>query len=263
MYQAKGNDVLKRHHLITEAAAEMAGESDLVQQDFYCNKLWKKTDPRRQATLKEVRSRGLQCSRQMPSTDMPPRSSFALDKAPQLDWDNLIHGQQTHRNKLLFEEILSGALAIWQEEREENQLDWNSPFDFSVPILRWIQGSRYSLFNSASVPESAEEIISTLHRLAFPNQRASRGSSFTRSFAYCLKDKICVQKARKDRNAHLLHSGVRQSLQLSCPKRGRERNNNPQWAVKWPGHYHSVRQICKSESCDGSRKDSILQTRKS
>ena len=24
--------------------------------------------------------------------------------------------------------------------------------------------------------------------------------------------------------------------------------------MKWPGHYYSVRQICKSESCDGSRK---------
>ena len=103
---------------------------------------------------------------------MPSNSSFALDKAIQLDWDNLCHGQQTHSNKLLSEEILSSALAIWQDGREETQLDWNNPSEFSYPILRWIQGSRYALFNSAPVPESAEEIISTLHRLAFPNQKS-------------------------------------------------------------------------------------------
>jgi len=257
MYQAKGNDVLKRHDLITEAAAEMAGESDLAQANFYCNKLWKKTDPRRQAILKEARSRGLQFSRQMLSTAVPPSSSSALDKTPQLDWDYFFHGQQTHSNKLLFEEILPGALAVWQEEREENQLYWNSPSDFPTPILRWIQGSRHALFDSASVPESAEKIISALHRLAFPNQKSVTRQPLHEIIRVLLESQNdCVQEARKNRNAHLLHSGVGQSLQLSCPKCGREhKDNNPQWAVKWPGHYHSVRQICKSELCDGSRKN--------
>lgn len=63
MYRVKSNGVLKRQDLITEATSEMAGEGDLAQAIFYCNKLWKKTDPRRQTTLKRVRSRDLQFSR--------------------------------------------------------------------------------------------------------------------------------------------------------------------------------------------------------
>lgn len=39
-------DVLKRHDLMIEAATEMAGESDLAQAILYCNKPWKKTEPR-------------------------------------------------------------------------------------------------------------------------------------------------------------------------------------------------------------------------
>ena len=140
-----------------------------------------------------------------------------------------------------------------KRERKPNWIGTVHP-NFLPPSL---QGSRHALFNSAPVPESAEKIISTLHRLAFPNLKSVTRQLLHEIIRVLLeRQNDCVQKVRKNRNAHLLHSGVGQSHQLSCPKCGRERNNNnSQWAVKWPGHYYSVRQICKSESCDGSRKD--------
>lgn len=72
MYQIQSNDVLKRHDLIIEAATEMAGESDLAQAILYCNKPWKKADPRPSSNSEGgSQRRGLHFSRQMLSTAVP------------------------------------------------------------------------------------------------------------------------------------------------------------------------------------------------
>ena len=54
----------------------------------------------------------------MLNTAVPPSSSSALDKAPQLDWDNYFNGKQTHSNELLSEEDTPGlAVCHLQTER--------------------------------------------------------------------------------------------------------------------------------------------------
>lgn len=73
-YQIQSNDVLKRHDPIIEAATEMAGESDLAQAILYCNKPWKKADPRPSSSSEGgLQRRGLHFSRQMLSTAVPTK----------------------------------------------------------------------------------------------------------------------------------------------------------------------------------------------
>jgi hypothetical protein len=55
---------------------------------------------------------------------------------------------------------------------------------------------------------------------------------------------------RQKKKAHLLHSGVGQLVRVHCPKCGWERDDtNPQWAVKWPGHYYLALFTCEWASC--------------
>jgi hypothetical protein len=105
-----------------------------------------------------------------------------------------------------------------------------------MPILRWIQGSRYALFNTSPVPDSKEKMMVTLHRLAFPERKEKEGLPLdeiiwrliTRQSVQ-VKAMTCMQKKK----AHLLHSGVGQLVRVHCPKCGWERDDtNPQWAVK-------------------------------
>lgn len=196
MYQAKGNDVLKRHDLITEAAAEMAGESDLAQANFYCNKLWKKTDPRRQAILKEARSRGLQFSRQMLSTAVPPSSSSALDKTPQLDWDNFFLGSRhiatnCYSRKYSRVPLRSGK----KRERKTNFIGTVHPTSLPPSLDGFKDHDMLCLIlhQCQNLPRKSSPRFIDWH---FQTKRASRGSPFTKSFGYCLKAKMIVFRKR-------------------------------------------------------------------
>lgn len=172
IYQQKGNKVLIRQDVITKAAANMAGVGYLVKPNFYRDKLWSRDNPQRSAALKEVRDLAQQLGPQpLRETILSPSITSTFNKATPIVWSNLWDDQPTYSNNVLAEEILPAALAFWRNtEGNEQQFNWRSPSDLPLPVLKWLQGSRYALFNSVSVPESNNEIIKAIHRLAFETQ---------------------------------------------------------------------------------------------
>ena len=124
MYQIQSNDVLKRHDLIIiQAATEMAGESDLAQAILYCNKPWKKADPRPSSNSEGgSQRRGLHFLRQMLSTAVPTKLKLCTRQAPKLDWGHSIfHGPYTRSNKLLSGEITPGCPLRSGKKRERER----------------------------------------------------------------------------------------------------------------------------------------------
>lgn len=267
MYQQKGSSVLKRHDLITEAAAGMAGENQLVRANFYREKLWKRDDPRRLAAFAEAGKRGAQLSPYPFSTMVSSSSNSRPDDAVPLTWDNIWDEQPIHNNRVLADEILPATLAVWSGKRSGQRLDWHKLSDLPLPILRWLQGSRYALFGSVPVPESEDSIISMLCELAFEAQPVQR-PPLQRILQGLVENQArCVKSVGEKPHSDRLHSGVGQTLVISCPTCAWESTDkNPRWAVTPPGHYYCRQHICKSEVCKGGRKGfypkdwSILRT---
>jgi hypothetical protein len=141
MCEQRGNDILRRHDLLTQAAVEMAGEDGLAHPDLFAQKLWKRDDPRRAMILKEVREINLQIelSRQPQSVSMRSVQSSAPNESRNLTWATLFDETETHSNLQLADKVLPDALKVWDGTLKPF-LSWEHPSDLPMPILRWIQG---------------------------------------------------------------------------------------------------------------------------
>jgi hypothetical protein len=183
VWQQRGNDILRRHDLHTQAAVEMAGEDGLGHPEFFAQKLWKRDDPWRAMILKEVREINLQIelSRQPQSVSMLSVQSSAPNESRNLTWATLFDETETHSNLQLADKVLPDALKVW-EGTLKPFLNWKHPSNLPMPILRWIQGSRYALFDISPVPDSKERMMVTLHRLAFPERKEKEGLPLDKSF---------------------------------------------------------------------------------
>lgn len=98
MYQQKGSSILKGYDLITEAAAEMAEENQIVRANFYRERVWKRNDPRRLAALAEARKRSAQLLPYSLSTMVLSSSNSRPDDAVPLTVQNLRDEQPIHSN---------------------------------------------------------------------------------------------------------------------------------------------------------------------
>jgi hypothetical protein len=126
--------------------------------------------------LKEVREINLQIefSRQPQSVSMPSVQSSAPNESRNLTWATLFDETETHSNLQLADKVLPDALKVWEGTLKPFFI-WEHPSDLPMPILKWIQGSLYALFNTSPVPDSKEKMMVTLHRLAFPERKEKEG----------------------------------------------------------------------------------------
>jgi len=231
MYQQKGSKILIRQDVITKAAAKMAGVGYLVQPNFYRDKLWSRDNPQRSGTLKEVRNLAQQLAPQpLRATIVSPSTTSTSNKATPIVWSSLCDDQPTYSNKVLAVEILLAALAVLRNsEGNEQQFNWRNPSDLPLPVLKWLQGSRYALFNSASVPESDNEIIKAIHRLAF-NIQPTAPPPLEQALQKLVENQDALVKQVQSKNfANLAHCGVGQILVVRRRACGCEcMDSNPQ-----------------------------------
>jgi len=141
-------------------------------------------------------------------------------------------------------------LAFWRNtEGNEQQFDWRSPSDLPLPVLKWLRGSRYALFNFVSVPESDNEIIKAIHRLAFETQPTAQ-FPLEQALRKLVENQDALLKKVHNIFANLVHCGVGQVLMVRCNTCGsRGEDSNPLWAVKRPGHYCLRAQKWHSSEC--------------
>lgn len=126
--------------MITKAAANMAGVGYLVRPNFSRDKLWSRDNSQRSATLKELRDLAQQLTPQpLRGTIVSPSITSTFNEATPDVWINLWDDQSTYSNKVLAEEILPAALAVWRNsEGNEQQFNWRNLSDLPLPVLQWL-----------------------------------------------------------------------------------------------------------------------------
>ena len=252
MWQTKGNRALIRQDAILKAAANMAGVSDLVVPLFYQNKLWSRDNPQRSAVLKEIRDK-IQIS--IPKKiSTSPLSIHVPNESESSGWSGFSSNQSIHNNKILAESVLPLALTILNIEGNEHQFNWSNPRELPPPVLKWIQGSRYALFNSSQLPNCDHDIIQAICDTALGTKSTTQPSFKETLRSWIEKQDTLVRRALKRNFEDSVHSevhcGVGQGLVLCCQRCGHESiDKNPLWAVKWPGHYFQFPKTCKSRTC--------------
>ena len=169
-------------------------------------------------------------------------------------WSSFWINQSIHNNKALAESVLLLALTILKIEGNEHQFNWSNPRELPPPVLKWIQGSRYALFNSNKLADCDHDIIQAICDAAFGTKSTTQPSFRETLRSLIEKQDKLVRRALKrnfEDSVHSeLHCGAGQGLMLCCQKCGHESiDENPLWAVKWPGHYFQFPKTCKSCTC--------------
>ena len=169
------------------------------------------------------------------------------------NWSNLWLNQPSHNNIDLKTSIIPGALKVWDDNADNaERFDWNHPSDLPEPVLKWLEGSKYAIFNSEPIPDSDEAIIQVIHNLAGKVNSAEKPSLAQSLRVLIVKQANLVALIGRTKYNQHVHCGVGQKLIVACQTCGlQSQDDNPVWIVTMPGHYLNRQRPCNSNICGG------------